>query len=115
MLDNKWFFHLHFSQLGFPVPGLRRLSAGVRHQHRGQAARHRDGSRSLLELDADQSQVIKPVGGIMGHGVMILSELQYGSGTVGAMTNGGEVLAFDDIAGKLDTPPDVHYRMRNYD
>jgi Sugar-transfer associated ATP-grasp len=43
VLDNKWFFHLHFRQFGFPVPET-----------------------------------------------------------------------YDDIAAKLDTPPDVHYRMRSY-
>jgi Sugar-transfer associated ATP-grasp len=116
VLDNKWFFHLHFSQLGFPVPethGVYLPGSGI--STAGKRLGTRDELRSLLEELRPASLVIKPVGGIMGHGVMILSELQYGNGTVSAMTNSGEVLAFDDIAGKLDTPPDVHYRMRNYE
>jgi hypothetical protein len=75
----------------------------------------REEFRLLLDEIRPTSLVIKPVGGIMGHGVLVLSELQHGNGTMKAVTNNGEVLSFDDIARKLDTPPDVHYRMRSYE
>jgi hypothetical protein len=80
----------------------------------GKRLGNREELRALLEELRPESLVIKPVGGIMGHGVMILAELQYGNGTVTALTSNGQALSFDEIAGKLDTPPDVHYRMRTY-
>jgi len=115
VLDNKWFFHLHFRQFGFPVPetyGVYLPGSGM--SAAGKRLGTREELRALLEELRPESLVIKPVGGIMGHGVMILSELQYGNGAIGAVTSNGQVLGFDDIAGKLDTPPDVHYRMRSY-
>ncbi len=48
-------------------------------------------------------------------GVLILRELEHNNGAIRAVTNSGEALSFDDIARKLDTPPDVHYRMRSYE
>jgi Sugar-transfer associated ATP-grasp len=115
VLDNKWFFHLHFSQFGFPVPetyGVYLPRSGV--SAAGKRLGNREELRALLEELRPESLVIKPVGGIMGHGVMILGELQYGNGTVTAVTSNGQALSFDEIAGKLDTPPAVHYRMRSY-
>jgi Sugar-transfer associated ATP-grasp len=116
VLDNKWFFHLHYGGLGFPIPetyGIYLPRSGV------STTGHRLGCkaelRALLEERRPASLVIKPVGGIMGHGLMILSELQYGQDTIAAVTSGGEVLSFDDIAAKLDTPAGVHFRMRSYE
>jgi hypothetical protein len=115
MLDNKWFFHLHYSRLGFPIPetyGIYLPGSGLSTTGR------RLGSRAELEALLNElrpaSLVIKPVGGIMGHGLMILSELRYGPDGIAAVTSGGEVLGFDDIATKLDTPAGVHFRMRRY-
>lgn len=116
VLDNKWFFHLHYSGLGFPLPetyGVYLPGSGV--SATGRRLGCRAELRALLDELRPASLVIKPVGGIMGHGLMILSELQYGQDSITAVTSGGEVLSFDDIAAKLDTPADVHYRMRSYE
>ena len=116
VLDNKWFFHLHFSRLGFPVPetyGVYLPGSGM--TVAGKRLGSREELRALLDELRPANLVIKPVGGIMGHGVMILSELRYGNDGISAVTSNGESLSFDDIARKLETPPDVHYRMRNYE
>jgi hypothetical protein len=116
VLDNKWFFHLHFSQFGFPVPrmyGMYLPGSGL--TVAGKPLGNRTELRALLEELRPESLVIKPVGGIMGHGVMVLTELQYANGDISAVSNEGRVLGFDEIAAKLDTPPDVHYRMRTYE
>lgn len=116
VLDNKWFFHLHFSRLGFPIPetyGVYLPGSGL--SMTGGRLGCRAELRALLDELRPPTLVIKPVGGIMGHGLMILSELQYGADGITAVTSGGEVLSFDDIAAKLDSPADVHYRMRNYE
>jgi len=114
VLDNKWFFHLHYSQLGFPVPetyGVYLPGAGM--SIVGKRLGCHEELRSLLDEIRPTSLVIKPVGGIMGRGVLVFSELQHANGVIKAVTNNGEVLCFDDIARKLETPPNVRYRMRN--
>jgi len=116
VLDNKWFFNLHFSKFGFPVPetyGIYLAGSGLTAS--GKRLGTRAELRALLEELRPASLVIKPVGGIMGHGVTILPELRYANGIISAVTSGGDIVSFDDIAQKLDTPPGVHYRMRSYE
>jgi hypothetical protein len=116
LLDNKWFFHLHFSRLAFPVPqtyGIYLPGSGL--SATGRRLGNQGELRALLDDLRPESLVIKPVGGIMGQGLMILGELQYGQDTITAVASSGEVLSFDDVAAKLDTPADVHYRMRSYE
>ena len=116
VLDNKWFFNLHFSRFGFPVPetyGVYLAGSGLTAS--GKRLGTRAELRSLLEELRPETLVIKPVGGIMGHGVTILNELRYTDGIISAVTSGGAIVSFDEIAQKVDTPPGVHYRMRSYE
>ncbi len=116
LLDNKWFFHLHYSRLGIPLPE----TYGV-YQPRGgttMAGKPLGTYEELRLLFADlqpENLVIKPVGGIMGRGLLILNEIRYEGGVITAVTNTGHVLSFDDIAKKLDTIPNVRYRTANYE
>jgi len=116
LLDNKWVFHLHYSQFGIPVPqtyGVYLPGFGM--SATGKRLGNRAELRALLDDLRPASLVIKPVGGIMGHGVLVMNEIRYDNDAIEAVANTGEVFGFDEIAKKLDMPPGVHYRMRSYE
>jgi hypothetical protein len=115
VLDNKWFFQLHYSRLGMPVPesyGVYEPGAGV--DLRGRPLGTAEALRRLLGEFRPPNLVIKPMGGIMGKGILILSELRYDGAAISAVTNTGRTMQFDEIAAKLDTPPNVIFHMRDY-
>lgn len=115
VLDNKWFFHLHYSKFGIPLPktyGVYQPGGGLSFD--GKPLGNPEQLRLLLDQVRATSLVIKPVGGIMGRGLLILTELRYERGGITAVTNDGHVLSFDDIALRVDTPPNVGYQMRDY-
>jgi hypothetical protein len=47
--------------------------------------------------------------------VLILHTISYDGGTLSAITNTGQVISFEDIVEKLDTPPKVRYQMTTYE
>jgi hypothetical protein len=115
VLDHKWFFQLHYGRLGIPLPetyGVYQPGGGV--DIHGQPLGTAEALRALLEEIRPASLVIKPMGGIMGKGILILSEMRYESGGISAVTNTGRTLRFEEIAAKLDTPPNVVFQMTNY-
>jgi hypothetical protein len=116
VLDNKWFFHLHYSRLGIPLPetyGVYQPGGGT--TLTGKPLGNREELRLLFHDLQPANLVIKPVGGIMGRGVLVLSEIHYDRGDIGAVTNTGQTLGFNDIVEKLDTAPNVGYHMLNYE
>ena len=115
VLDNKWFFQVHCERLGIQLPrtyGVYQPGSG--HDVHGRRLGTPQALRAFLEEIRPASLVIKPLGGIMGHGILILSELRYEGGSISAVTNTGRKLQFDEIAAKLDSPPNVVYQMTNY-
>ena len=50
----------------------------------------------------------------MGKDILILNEVRYERGTISAVTNTGRTLQFDEIAAKLDRPPNVVFQTTNY-
>ena len=115
VLDNKWFFHLHFGRLGVPLPetyGVYQPGGGI--DLLGRPLGTPETLRALLEEVRPATLVIKPMGGIMGHGVLMLSQVNYHGFNISAVTNTGRTLTFEEIAAKLDTPPNIVYRMTSY-
>ena len=115
VLDNKWFFQSHYERFGIQLPetyGVYQPGSGS--DLHGRRLGTPNALRALLEEIRPPSLVIKPLGGIMGKGILILNEVRYEHGTISAGTNTGHTLQFHEIAAKLDTPPNVVYQMTSY-
>lgn len=112
VLDNKWLFYLHYRRFGLALPevyGIYEQGTGFRST--GQSLASTEDLRSFLQEVKPPALVAKPLGGIMGKDVLILSELRYADDTITAVTNTGQALTFEQLADILGRRPTVRYYM----
>jgi len=112
VLDNKWLFHLYYQHFGLPLPevyGIYEPGSGMLCS--GQSLASADQLRAWLLECRPPALVAKPLGGIMGKQVLILSELHYQGDTISATTNTGQHMSFDELTALLDQQPEVRYYM----
>lgn len=99
VLKNKWLFHLHYGALGFPLPrlyGYYDAESGFTTD--GVPLRSTHALERLLLTERPPSLVIKPVDGVHGSGLLVVSELRYDGGRVRGVAASGQAVGFDEIA-----------------
>lgn len=106
LLDNKLYFNLHYGSFGLPVPRLH----GVYDRDWGFAASGAPLSqpehlRALLEEIRPPKLVLKPLGGMLGRGILVLDEIAYGADGIAATTNDGQRLSLDQIIARIGDRP----------
>jgi hypothetical protein len=112
LLDNKWVFALYYEEFGIPLPktlGMYDPVAGITKS--GERLSTSGDLLHLLLQERPQSLAIKPVGGIMGQGVIILKEIRYSGSAVSAVINTGHEIAFSDLSKVVDRQSGVQYYM----
>lgn len=112
LLDNKWLFQMHYEQFGLPLPqvyGLYDQEGGF--TKTGNRLTTREDLRAFFDAVKPASLVVKPLGGIMGKRVLILKEVQYTDGELQVVDNTDERFTFEQLAEKLEQPPNVRYYM----
>lgn len=112
VLDNKWLFYTHYHQFDIPMPevyGISDRQTGFRCT--GGTLANPEDLRAFLQEVKPPTLVAKPLGGIMGKEVLILSELRYEGDTITAVMNTGKHLTFDGLTELLEQHPNVRYYM----
>lgn len=116
VLDNKWFFQLHYGQFDLPVPKIYGIyDRGTGFASTGKPLAHPEDLRALLQEVRPPALVIKPLGGIMGKGLLILKEIHYEGDEIRAVTNTGANMDFNDLAEYVERRPDVVFKAGDYE
>ncbi len=112
VLDNKWLFHLHYSQFGLALPTVYGIyDRGDGFTSTGGPLATPTDLAAFLQEYRPPALVAKPLGGIMGKQVLILKEIRYQDDTIDATTNTDQHLTFAELAELLDQPPKVKFYM----
>ena len=112
VLDNKWLFHRHYAAAGVPLPamyGYFDTAAGL--SFSGAMLRSAQDLQRLLWELKPPSMVMKPVGGIQGRALLILSRIEYADGEIRATSINGKPIGFSDMLSYLSSDHGVRYEM----
>jgi len=106
VLDNKLFFHLHYGGLGLPLPrlyGVYDPTWGF--DLTGRPLTSAAALRDLLQAERPRRLVVKPLGGMLGRGILVLDEIDYRGDEVEAVSNAGERLSIADLVERIKERP----------
>ena len=112
VLDNKWLFHRHYGAAGVPLPtlyGYFDATGGL--TSNGATLRSPEDLRQLFWELKPTSMVMKPVGGIQGHALLILAAIEYAAGEIRATSIDGRPVDFSDVVRYLTTDHGIRYEM----
>lgn len=110
IFDNKWVFHQHYAPAGVPLPqlyGYFHIDHGIT-RHSSPLRSAQDALRLLREL-RPQSLVIKPVGGLQGRSVLVLTSVSHDGHQIEAQTIDGRMMSFQDIMAHLTAEHGIRY------
>ena len=109
--DHKWLFHAHYTALGLPLPAVYGLyDPGGGFDLDGEPLRTPEDLERLLRRRQPPSVVIKPVGGTMGQGVLVVDRIEYRRDGLHLVGADGRELASSDLRAWLSADRHRTYR-----